>query len=170
MMVKTSSNLCPLTWNRNGVATLNIGLYGRSTAVGEMVDVRTELEVGGHRFIPCDYLAGVYRRPAHDVREIRQSGAFSLIVWTVVADGIEQNVPLRLPGRNIFLWRTPGSVVANAPLVLVGVHRTFMIAAGELGCTCGPVDVRGEFCVAILEPADHVERLGAVGKRPLDGE
>ena len=170
MMVKTSSNLCPLTWNRNGVATLNIGLYGRSTVIGKMVDVRTKLEAGGHRFVPRDDPAGVGRRPAHDVREIRQSGTFGLVMRTVAADGVEQDVPLRLPGRDGFFRRTPGNVVAGTPLVLVGVHCTFMIAAGELRSASGPVDVRGEFSVAIREPADDVERLGAVGKRPLDGE
>src|SRR4030042_965988 len=97
MMVKTSSNLCPLTWNRNGVATLNIGLYGRSTVIGKMVDVRTKLEAGGHRFVPRDDPAGVGRRPAHDVREIRQSGTFGLVMRTVAADGGEEDGPLPPP-------------------------------------------------------------------------
>ena len=127
-----NSNFCPLPWYRHRVTALGVGLDRWSAVVGESVDVRTELEIGGHRFVPGDDLPRVNRRPAHNVSEIRQSGAFRLIVRTVFADGLEQRVPFRLPGRNGFLWRPPRDVVTLATLVLVDMHRTLMMAAGEL--------------------------------------
>ena len=65
------SKLCPLPRYGDGVAALGVRLDRRGTVVGEPVNIRTELEFGGHRLVPGDDLPGVGCRPAHDVGEIR---------------------------------------------------------------------------------------------------
>jgi len=120
---EANSSLCPLLWGWHRVAALGIGLNWWSAVVCDSVDVRTELEVGGQRLVSGYDLPKVNRRPAHDVSEIRQSGAFRFIVRNVIADGLKQHVPLRLPGPDGFLCRSAGDVVADAFDEFVAISR-----------------------------------------------
>ena len=45
-----------------------------------------------------------------------------------------------------------------------------MVRAGELGGALGAVDEGGEFFVALRQPADYVQGLGAVGEGPFDAQ
>ena len=64
------SEFLPLAGDRDGVTALLICLDGRRTVVREIVDVRAETEVGGHRLVPGDNLAGMSGGAAHDIGEI----------------------------------------------------------------------------------------------------
>ena len=73
----------------DGLFALGVGLDGRGAIGGELVNVRTELEIRGHRRVPGNDLAGMNRRPPHDVRQVGQRRAAGLVMRPVVLDGIQ---------------------------------------------------------------------------------
>jgi hypothetical protein len=109
-----------------------------------LINVRAELEVGGHHLVPGDNFPGMDGGAAHDVSQVGQGGAFGLVVRLVIADSVEQVRPLRLPGGDRLLRCAPGDVVRGAALVLVSVDRAQMVRTRELGRALGAVDEGGE--------------------------
>ena len=85
------------------------------------------------------------RGPAHDVGQVRQRGAFGLVVRAVAGGWRPGGCPTR-PARGVTgsFGARQAMLSALAALVLVSVHRALVDVAGELRGAFGAVEVGGE--------------------------
>ena len=87
---------------------------------------------------------------------------------TVVADGIEQRVPLGLPGIELLLLGPPRDVGPLDALVFVHLHGGGVNVPGELRRALRPLHEGGELVIALGDEAAVDQRLGAVGEGVFD--
>src|ERR1035441_6605810 len=87
----------------------------------------------------------------------------------VIPDGAQEHIPLRLPGVNGFLRRSPGDVGWLGALVLVEPGSRGMDVARELRSALRPMNIGGEVVMAVGDVASGHEGLGAVREGVFDG-
>ena len=116
----TFSDLDPLAGDGHGVVAVGIGLDRRWAVLVQVVDsARNPFEVRRHYLVESDHPAHVDRRPAHDIGQLRHGRLTRLVVVPVVANRIQEHVPLGLPGGNRFGRGLPGKVVLGEALIFL---------------------------------------------------
>lgn len=164
-----ASDFLPLARRGDREAALRVGLDGDRTVGVQVVQVVAEQEPRLHHVVPRDLLADMAGGPAHECREVGIDRPLELVVRPVVADGVDERVPLVLPRTERVFRRRPGDVVLFDPLVLEQVDGRGVRHAGELGGAFGAVDEGGELAVRVVHPPELAERLASVGEGVLDG-
>jgi len=144
-----------------------VGFDGGRAVEVQVVEVITKLEVGLHHLVPGDRLAGMTGGAAHERREVRVDRSLCFIMRPIVADAVDEDVPLVLPRTVSVLCGRPCDVGLLYPLVLEHVDGSGVRSAGELCGALGAVNVRGEVTAGFVDSAKPTERLGSVGEGEL---
>ncbi len=146
-----------------------VELERRGAGHGELVDVGGELVLAVEHVVEGDDLAGVGGHAAHRGDQARLGAALDLVVELVLADGVDQVVPLDLVGVRLGLGERPDDVAARELLALVDAApgRAVRVRRDDRRAL-GAVGVAGELLVAAVDVPAFQEQLGAVGEGVLD--
>jgi hypothetical protein len=98
------------------------------------------------RLLPGDDLDGVAGHAPHDLHQARLSAPPGLVVWSVLADGVDQVIPLELIRIGLRLGKRPGKFTFGEIVPLVDPAFGRRVHVGGDDCQApGPVGVAGEF-------------------------
>ena len=144
-----------------------VGFHGGRAVVAQIVEVVTELESGPHYLVPGNGLAGMTGSATHERCEVRVDRTPDFIVLSIVADAVDEVVPLVLPRAVAILCWCPNNVILPNSLVLEHVDGCGVGPAGKLRGTLGTVNEGGKLAARLGDPAKTTKSLCAVGESVL---
>ena len=95
------------------VPTVRAQRQGRRRVHGQLVQAGREFMIVVQRLVPCDRAPGMARHAPHDLDEARLDAAPGLVERLVLADGLDQVVPLQLVRVGLRLGERPDQVVPD---------------------------------------------------------
>src|SRR5664280_1040254 len=151
----------------DGILTIFVGHHWRGGAHRELVHIGGELVLAVEYVFESNLLAGVGGHAAHARDKAAFRAAFGLVVRLVVADGVQQIVPLVYIGILLARWDIggPNHVRALRILALEGHGRGSAVAClGGDSQAFAAMHIAGVDVVASVHASAIHNELGAVGK------